>query len=199
MLMVEWGEVLPAFQPAAIYRPGRSRWHALLVFPQRERAAKAWLGKWGCDAFFPVRRKYRWRRNQRVPYEAAYLPGYLFANFPGEPRWHAILGDDRRLIRDVLRMSDGVTPGELHPDTLVRLEAMRSVEAQIENVAAARKVLRKGDVARFNSGPMADMPHEVVVVSIDGGKAKFEIRITGGSPVRGEARLAMLDKLEPQA
>lgn len=197
----EVGQFLPAYEAPGIVRTdaegdpvGGARWHALLVYPQRERAAKAWLNRFSIDAFFPVEDAFRWRRNRMVRYERCYLPGYLFAHFPGTPLWHRIIkADDRRLVHDVIRMSDGITPGVLHPDTLVELEAMRDMAKTIEAKRQAKRALRPGDRAKFNSGPFAGYEVEIVKVNTASGKARF-LQMVGA--IHGEASIDALDKIE---
>jgi transcription antitermination factor NusG len=192
---INWDDVLPPYVPPGIVRPGRSRWHALLVFPQRERAAKVWLARWQVEAFYPVKIEHIRKRGFLRPVAYNYLPGYLFANFPGAPTWHRIMGRDneRRLIRDVLRMSDGLTPGELVPETLEKLLAMRDMDATIEEQSRLRRMLKPGDRARFNGGPLTGQ--EVEIVSVDThDRAKFNLKIFGAAP--GEASVDMLDKIE---
>lgn len=188
------GDTLPPYQQQAIYAAGRARWHAILVQPLREKAAAEWFRLWNCDAFYPVERGQRWVRNRMVPYPRLFLPGYLFVHFNGDPRWHLILGDERRLARGVLRMSDGVTPGELHPGTLVELEAMRDTAADIDRQIAMRRALRRGDKAKVTSGLLEG--YQVEVQRIDRrGNAHFDL-VLMGNLVKASAPTADLTKLE---
>lgn len=193
----ELGQCFPPPPARGIVRGGPARWHALIVYPQREDAAKAWLGRFDVDAFFPVEEVFRWKFNRMMRATRKYVPGYLFAHFAGQPLWHRILdheaGSDRRLIRDVIRMSDGVTPGVLHPETLVRLEGMRDVHREIETRKQVRRALRIGDVARLNSGAYVGSEVEIVRIDTTRGVAKFEIKLIGW---KGEAALDTLDKVE---
>ena len=106
-----------------IYAPGQKRWHCLMVPPQGERRAKAWLAARGVYGFYPVEERTRVRLGRQSTHERPYIPGYVFAQFRGEPIWHAILGeqsDDAQRFRPVVRVFTGVIrsgdqPAWLHP------------------------------------------------------------------------------------
>jgi transcription antitermination factor NusG len=171
-----------------LIRPGEHRWYALTTAPQRESAAKMWLERYGVVSFYPVVEGKKWRRNRMVPFQRRYIPGYLFAQFPGEPIWHILLSSP--FVRDVLRRHDG-TPGILHPDTLDRLHAMRAMDGELEAKRAARRLIRKGDRVRLLSGPFEGQEVEVVEVDTAAGRAKFPIKLLGATL----AEIA-LDKVE---
>jgi transcription antitermination factor NusG len=186
---IEWNETLPPAEPHVIVAPGEARWHCLIVYPQREAPTRLWLGEHGVEAFYPVtitKARYRGRDISRV---RRYLPGYVFAEFPGEPIWWRILGDDRRNVRDVLRMNDG-EPGRLHPDTLTQLQAMREVDEEIEELKRAARTIRKGDKVRIKVGEMVDW--EVEIVDIKGPKGVFHVKLFGAD----HAAEVDLDKVE---
>lgn len=159
-----------------ILREGELRWYALMVRPQREEAARAWLERYSVVSFYPVTDAKRMRRGKPVHYERKYLPGYLFAQFPGEPIWHVLLSSP--FLRDVIRMHNG-TPGILHPDTLQRLHAMRHMDMDIEAKRRARRMINVGDTVKVMSGPLEGFEIEAVRVDAATGKGKFEIMIFG--------------------
>lgn len=158
---------------AGIFTPGPSRWHALRVSPQREDQATAWLRRRGVIAFHPVLMR-KVRRMGRVrEYARRYLPGYVFARFPGIALPHLVVGHCN--ITGALCRSDG-NWGVLHPADLRALYAMRKVEAETEAQrramrAAARRAMtvREGEAALFRVGPFSGLHCEVVELQADGG------------------------------
>lgn len=152
------------------------RWYALMVRPQQEESAHAWLERFGVVSFYPVVEARRSRRGKTFTYQRRYLPGYLFAKFPGEPIWHVLLSSP--FIRDVIRMHNG-TPGILHPDTLHRLHAMRKLDLDIEARRRERRKINAGDMVRVKSGPLEGFEIETVEVDAATGKGKFSVMIFG--------------------
>lgn len=168
------GQTLPPPNLPEIMKPGPSRWFALIARPQREAAAKAWLDRHGVYAFYPVTEHWTHVRGHAVKRYRKYLPGYVFAEFPGEPLWHNLWGP---FLRDVMRMSNG-TPGVLAPDTLARLFAMREVDEVLEAKRKAALAIHKGDRVRVRDGVYAGWEMEVVEISTSG-KAKFRVTLLG--------------------
>jgi transcription antitermination factor NusG len=164
------------YHTGPIYHPGPLRWYALTVYPQRENAAKLWLDRYSVVSFFPVLEGRKWRRNIMVPWQRRYIPGYVFAQFPGEPIWHVVQASP--FIHGVLRRHDG-EPGILHPDTLHQLHAMRAMDGELEAKRAARRLIRKGDRVRLLDGPFKGSEVEVVEVDTAAGRAKFPIKLLG--------------------
>lgn len=167
------------------------RWYALIARPQKEAAARAWLDRHGVVSFYPVTDARKMRRGKPVHYERKYLPGYLFAQFPGEPVWHVLLASP--FVHDVIRLHNG-TPGILHPDTLQRLHAMRQMDQEIEVKRRYRKMIRVGDRAKVRSGPFEGFEVETVEVDAASGKGKFAIMLFGG-PSNAEMSLDQVEKL----
>lgn len=167
---------------AAIFGAGPARWHALRVGPQREEQAEAWLRRRGVLAFHPVLMR-RVRRMGRVrEYARRYLPGYVFARFPGEALPHRIVGHCG-LIGALCR-ADGHW-GVLDPADLRALYAMRRIEAETEAQrramrAASRRatMVRAGEPALFRAGPFAGVHCEVVEMTAEGG-AKVRLALFG--------------------
>lgn len=186
------GDTLPPVEAKALITPGPPRWHCLIVYPQREAPTRIWLGEHGIDSFYPVtisRQRYRGRDISRV---RRYLPGYVFANFGGDPIWWRIMGDDRQNVRDVLRLHDG-TPGWLHEDTLTQLQAMREVDKELEERKRQARTIRKGDRVRIKTGPFKDFT-DVEVKEIKGLRGMFEVMIFG-RPTPVEVGLEQVEKL----
>lgn len=152
--------------------PGAVRWHALLVAPQTEDQTEAWLQRRNVYAFHPVTTRKVTRAGKAREYHRRYLPGYVFARFPGE----AIVGDvvSCPFIRGALLRSSG-SWGVLNPSELRSLHSMRKLdqEAKVASRLEERRLrrsrnFRKGDRALFKSGAFVEQSCEVVEVLADG-------------------------------
>lgn len=158
----------------AICETSQPRWHCLITYPQRETQAERWLDLRGVYSFFPVKVTYKAVMGQRRKIVSRYLPGYVFAQFPGEMIAHRVLGTP--FIRDAIRLSDG-RPGILNPDDLRALHRMRDVDEHQKSEAADAKRIKAGQKVRLISGVMAGQ--EVEVLSVSCGRAKFRIGMFG--------------------
>lgn len=173
----------------ALHTPGRPRWYGLRVAPQKERRAADFLAEHGVEAFYPITYVHRRYMGKRYKQERKYLPGYVFACFPGEPRWFTLFA--LPLFSDVIRGSSGM-PGEIAPEGLQRLYDMRATDEAQEAASRARRTLRRGDRARVLSGPLSGS--EVEMVEIRGSRGVFYLPLLGGATA--EARLDDLEKME---
>ncbi|TFL16420.1 transcription termination/antitermination NusG family protein [Jannaschia formosa] len=170
------GEV---FNRGPIFVPGRPGWFALRCLPQREDAVERWLDARGVYAFHPVKSRVARRMGRVRRVEQRYLPGLVFARFPGAPVGHRVLAFP--LLSDALRVADGRW-GELRGCDLRRLHGMRSRDAAqdaraeaLARAAHARR-LQVGMRAMFALGPVADMPCEVVEVDgLGGARVRFTL------------------------
>jgi transcription antitermination factor NusG len=148
-----------------------------MVYPQREAPTRIWLEEHGVEAFYPVTSSSAIYRGKRITRTRRYLPGYVFAKFPGEPIWWRIMSDPRRNVRDVIRMHDG-TPGWLHAETLKQLEAMREVDEEAKERDRIARNIRRGDRVRIKTGPFTDFT-DVEVVDVRGRQGIVHIMIFG--------------------
>jgi len=154
---------------------GGPRWYALRVASQREDQAEAWLNQRGVYGFHPVQIR-KTRRFGRVrEYVRRYLPGYVFAEFPAAPVIHRVLICP--FITGALTLRCGAW-GQIDPDGLRAIHAMRRVDADAQEAHAATKkrrrlavALRVGDTAMFKAGPFAGVRCEVVSIKAAGGLA----------------------------
>lgn len=168
--------------PSPLWSPGAPRWHALRVAPLAEARVEAWLRQRGVDAFHPVVVRQVRERGRLVTRERRYLPGYVFARFPGVPVIHAVCG--HRDVYGAICRADG-NWGVLDPASLQAIKGMRRVEAdltgrrlaEVERARAALRV-RAGDRALFRAGPLAGQACEVVELRPDGG-AVLRLRLFG--------------------
>ncbi len=156
----------------AIYAPGPARWYALRTRPQREDQAEAWLSLRGVYAFHPVRMRQVTRAGRVREYARRYLPGYVFARFPGEPLAHAVLTCP--FVVGALARQGGDW-GILDPHKLQAIHSMRRVDTQAMAAREAerarrraRAALRPGDRVMFRAGVFAGHPSEVVDLCADG-------------------------------
>lgn len=160
----------------AIYVPGASRWYALQVEAQREDHAEAWLRLRGVYAFHPVMLRQVRVKGVMRDYARRYLPGYVFARFPGDPWQHLVA--DSPFIHGALRRSDGEW-GILEPRKLRAIHSMRKIDAEAEAMRRgdmARARLQAGDRALFRCGPFADLPCEVIELQGDAGvRVRFRL------------------------
>jgi transcription antitermination factor NusG len=180
------GDVVP-HDPLAVARPGAPRWHALIVSPQREHLVVRLLDRLGVSAFYPVTERVSRRRGKRVVYTSRFLPGYVFARFPGPVCWHVLNRIDD--VRDMVRVRDG-RPAVLRPDDLDALYALRARDqAEIEDEARARAArraalrARAGGRARIRSGAYAGKV--VDVLEVDGARSRIVLPLFGAA-VPGE-------------
>jgi len=161
-------------------RPGVARWHALFVSPQKEDQAEAWLQRRGVYSFHPVTTRKVIRSGRPREYHRRYLPGYVFARFPGEVLVHDVVACP--FVQGALCGADGLW-GVILPKDLRALHAMRKIDAELDRDRrlAARKRrkaqnLKKGDTAMFRSGAFVERTCEVVELVAEGGaKVRFQL------------------------
>lgn len=158
-----------------IFTPTTARWHALLTAPQGEARAEAWLKARGVYSFHPVTRRVVTIRGKAVSRVSRYLPGYVFARFPGEMIWHHVRACAH--IRDCIRMASG-EPGILRPADLTSLHDMRDRDDEAKEAQRRAAMIRRGDKVRIMTGLWQDSaPTEVV--EIVNGKAKVRLIMFG--------------------
>jgi transcription antitermination factor NusG len=162
---------------------GSPRWHALRVAPMAEARVEAWLKARGVEAFHPVIVRQVRERGRLVRRERRYLPGYVFALFPGAPVVHAVQAHHD--VYGAICRANGEW-GVLDPCSLRAILSMRRVDARLDAVrraelARVRAALRvkAGDVAMFQAGVFAGRTCEVVDLRADGG-AVLRFKLFGG-------------------
>lgn len=159
---------------STFWTEGDPRWHALITIPQREDAAEAMLARHEVYAFHPVTTRTATIRGKRKTVRSRYLPGYVFARFPGPVIWHKLFASP--LLADAVRHSSG-WPAILMPADLERLHAMRAMdEAEMERQRQA-KIIRRGDRVRILSGVFEG--EEVEVLDLAGGHVRVRMCILG--------------------
>ncbi len=167
------GDHLPPLDATLIVGAGPSRWHALTVQPQREDQVESWLSRRGVYGFHPVLRHATRVRGKVREYDRRYVPGYVFARFPGVAVQHRVM-----LCPWVTGAicSEGGYWGVLDPSGLRAIHAMRKIEAAHAEARAAKLAARRraaivqvGDGAMFRAGPLAGLRGEVVELPTIGG------------------------------
>jgi transcription antitermination factor NusG len=172
-----------------LFIPGPARWYGLIVAPQREAASVGWLSRRGAYGFYPVRHRIVTRRGKPVRIESRYLPGYVFARFPGWIVWHRV--QESPLITDAIRLASG-EPATLDPGDLKCIHAMRHRDETEDRARAEAARFRRGDKARIMSGVLAGQ--EVEIGEIRSGSAVLRIAMFGGE-VSATVPLAQLHKI----
>ncbi|MCW1932626.1 transcription termination/antitermination NusG family protein [Pararhodobacter zhoushanensis] len=176
------GDVVSTSGPAPLFQPGPAQWYALRVAAQRESFVERWLSLRGVMGFHPVLTRTVVRHGRKLQQAKRYLPGYVFARFPGYPVVHAI----RTLphVLGALTVQDG-NWACIKPEDLRALYDMRQVDAKIEDAeaaAAARRkaarALRAGGGALFRAGPMAGTRCEVIEIA-GSGDVRVRLRLFG--------------------
>lgn len=169
----EVAEAAASLMPAtaagnALFDPGPPLWFALLVRAQREVAAERWLALRGVYGFHPVRGARVRRRGRVICRDSCYLPGYVFARFPGWPVVHRVTGGP--FVTGAVSRANGEW-GVLDPAELQAIHRMRAVDDAIEARRALRRMPRPftlGQPAQLRHGPLAGQAGEVVEMPTSG-------------------------------
>lgn len=185
--MMHVGDI-SALERPPLYVEGTPAWHCLRVMPQREDDCEAWLDRRGVYAFHPVTVRYQTHKGQRIKRVSRFIPGYVFARFPGRINWHAVHASP--LVADAIRMRDGRIACLMESD-LTALRAMSDREQRERERRAAAQMIRKGDRVRLASGPFEGS--EVEVLSLKAGRATFSLHMFGGE-IQAEVALENVTK-----
>lgn len=159
-------------------------WHIFTVPPRCELPASAWLARNGvAECWYPSEtafRRNRYKPNERIPYQRAIAPGYLFAVLPMRPHWDILMqrGRMHKVLRGVV--SENGYPVSV-PESIIL--AMAQVPQRLEEIRQAedRKTrIAPGDKAEVE---IAGIQWAVEVASIHSGIASFILPLMGGSEV----------------
>ena len=182
------GQIVP-HKPRQIIADGDPRWHCLFTRQQSESAAVKRLAALGIEAFYPVTERQVTNRGKTRVIQSRYLPGYVFARFPGDPVWHE-LWPACTFITDVLRLRSG-SPGIIRQADLTNIMAMRATDMEQDRARKARSLIRRGRV-RLRAGPFEGQVVELHTLTSSRGK--FTIPLFG-SAVEGEANLSDMEQV----
>lgn len=165
---------------APLAAPAPARWYGLIVTPQREAQAVAWLALRGVYGFYPVKHRTVTVRGKKLRRESRYLPGYVFAKAPGRIIWSRV--QSCPFIANAIRLSSG-EPATLNPADLKAIYAMRHRDDDEAEAIRQARAIRPGDRARILSGVFEGS--EVEVCEIRAGDAVLRLNMFGGEvPVR---------------
>lgn len=171
---------------AGLWGDAAGGWYALRVAPQREGFVEAWLARRGVQAFHPVMQRQSVVRGRPRVWYRAYLPGYVFARFPGAPVVHRVLALPHVVGALTLRGEDWA---RIAPADLRALYDMRQVDADLTDARAAQlarqraaRALRPGGGALFRGGPMAGTRCEVVEIR-GAGEVRVRLTLFGGEVI----------------
>lgn len=188
------GDTVPVETEAdarALYRPGEPRWHGVVVPPMREGQCEAWLERRGVYSFHPVTYRTVTIRGKRKRIESRYLPGYVFARFPGPAIWHRVMAS--LFVADAIRMSSG-DPAILAPADLTNIHAMRAIDEAAEEARRNAAKIRRGDRVRMLSGIFEG--EAVEVLSLDNGRVKIGMTLFGAER-EADVAVDMIEKINP--
>lgn len=176
----------PASGRVSLVTPGTHGWYALRVAPQREGWVEARLKLFGVKAFHPVLTRTVVRKGVRKRLVQRYLPGYVFAHFPGWPVIHEVLAVPHVLGALTVQSGDWAM---IAPWDLRALYDMRAVDAGMRDAAAAEaakrkaaRALRPGGGVLFKAGPLAGQTCEVIEIA-GAGDVRVRLRLFGGDQV----------------
>jgi len=150
----------------------------------------AWLKLRGVEAFHPVKERTTVRRGVRRTIESAYIPGYVFARFPGRVLRARVLAFPH--ITGAITMESGHW-GIIRPKDIRQLYAMRSMEAQVNERKAAAARIKAGDRVKVLEGLWMD-GQEVEIREIRAGRARFKLHMFGAD-IDAEASVDALRKI----
>ena len=159
-------------------------WFVLIVPPQGELAATAWLAREGVtEAWHPTETVYvrhHFHRNKRIPRIKPIATGYLFARMPQRPIWDFLFDQSRGKISDVMRI--GERPVALADADLMQMREVPERLRGIREAAQEAAKIRPGDTVTILEGGMAGW--QVTVEGVSDGLVRFTA--PGGWPVKVE-------------
>jgi hypothetical protein len=156
-------------------------WFVLIVPPQGERRAIAWLADQGVtEAWYPTETVYVHARvppYKRVPRIKPIATGYLFAKLDRRPIWDFLFSQSRGKISDVMRI--GERPVALADSDLMQMrEVPERLQSMREAIEDAKRV-KPGDTVTIMAGGFTGW--QVKVDDVIAGVIRFTA--PGGLPV----------------
>jgi hypothetical protein len=176
------GQTVPFDYSRGVWRADRiaPQWFIFHVMSQHELPAEAWLIRNGvAEAWHPTEK--RWKltggsRRRKVPYEAAVVPGYVFALLDRIPHWDVLFDRARGKLLHVVSRDGLPLPIGEHV-----IEAMTDVPQRLHErrlaLAEARRI-RVGDRATLDPG--SALAWTVEVTAIEGPFARIVTPLLGG-------------------
>jgi hypothetical protein len=148
-------------------------WFVLIVPPQGELTATAWLARQGiAEAWHPTEMVYirqHHRPNKRIPRIKPIATGYLFTRLDRRPIWDFLFAQSNGKVADVMRI--GECPVALRDADLMAMKQMPERLQAMRQAAIDAATIRPGDMATINGGLMDGWT--ITVDSVKGGVAHF--------------------------
>ncbi len=177
------GDVFPPHDGRRLWAWGRDpAWFIFQVPPRGELPASAWLARNGvAETWYPSEtafKRNRFRPNERIPYERAVAPGYLFAVLARQPHWDILFARSQgKLLRVV---SHNGEPFPMPESEFGKMKQMPRRLAEIREAEIAKRTIHPGDKAVVS---VAGIEWTVDVSRIHAGIASFIIPLLGGREV----------------
>lgn len=155
-------------------------WFVLIVPPQSELVATAWLARQGiADAWHPTETIFvrnRYKPGKRIPKLKPIATGYLFTRLDRRPIWDFLFAQSNGKISDVMRV--GECPIALRDADLMAMKQMPERLRALRQAAIDAATIRPGDMATITGGHMDGWT--IRVDDVKGGMAFFEAPIGAG-------------------
>ncbi len=181
------GDVLPASTARGIWaEPWDPAWFIFTVPPRGELPASAWLSRNGAaECWYPSEtafKRNRFKPNQRIPYERAVAPGYLFVILPQRPHWDVLFSRSRgKLLRVV---SHNGQPFPVPEATIAEMDKVPQRLEAIRQAEAEKRRINPGDRVVVH---ISGIEWQVTVDRIHAGIAHFVMPLLGGREARAPA------------
>lgn len=155
-------------------------WFVLIVPPQSELVATAWLARQGImEAWHPTETIFvrnRYKPGKRIPKLKPIVTGYLFTRLDRRPIWDFLFAQSNGKISDVMRV--GECPIALRDADLMAMKQMPERLRALRQAAIDAATIRPGDMATITGGHMDGWT--IRVDDVKGGMAFFEAPIGAG-------------------
>ena len=180
------GQIVPHIRPRGITGAplGKPVWHALVVPPGKEGAARAMLEVHGVHAQYPTREVKHKRRGKQIVRKLPVITQVVYAQFKHAPQWDVL--KRRRIITGVYGRGDW--PIEIPYGVVRAVMGLPTVAEELARQRAEMARVREGDRATILTGPLEGMV--VDIEKVEHGRAWFS-SLTG---VKGETSTDRLER-----
>lgn len=163
-------------------------WHALIVPPQKEKAAKEMLKKRGVFAFYPTREKVHFRNGKKITNVLPSISQVVYARFSQAPQWDVMKA--RRLITGMYAING--SPIVIPPAIIRQVQGLQAAEEELEAAKMELARIKEGDKIRIGVGPFENFCVEVD--STAQGRLWWNL-IIGGKRVSGSSSVDQVVKI----
>jgi transcription antitermination factor NusG len=165
--------------------PWTPLWFVLIVPPQGELSATAWLSRQGVtEVWHPTEIVYvhmARHPHKRIPRIKPIATGYLFAKLDRRPIWPFLFDQSRGKVLDVMRI--GERPAALNDADLMQMRQVPERLRDMRQAAEDAKRIKPGDMVTILTGGFAGW--QVIADDVTGGVVRFTA--PGGFPGKVEA------------